>query len=289
MQVSKRIFALCAFLALPAWAVPQATVDAVQMPAWLDRNGRTQPLAVGMEVKNGDNIRTGEGARAYLKLAEGSTVKLGENARLAFFSRSLKPQTAFRGALDVLSGAFRFTTDAVRRVKSRDVAIRVGTATAGIRGTDLWGRSDAKEDLVCLIDGNIEISHGALAEPVAMSEPMTFFVAPRGEAPKAVAPVDPELFRQWARATEIEAGDGAVRRGGKWKLVLGSYAAEAAALEQYDIARGEGFAARIMPRAADDGVWNYDVLLSGYPDADEALKAAARLKAATGIEATATR
>ena len=289
MQALKRILALCAFLAAPAWAVPQATVAAVQMPAWLERNGRTQPLAVGMEVKHGDNIRTGEGARAYLKLAEGSTVKLGENAKLAFFSHSLKPQQAFKGALDVLTGAFRFTTDALRHIQSRDVAIRVGTATAGIRGTDLWGRSNKKEDLVCLIEGNIEIKHGALAEPVAMAEPMSFFVAPRGEAPKPVAPVDPVQFRLWARETEIEAGDGASRSGGKWKLLLGSHNAEASALEQYDIARGEGYPASIMPRAGAGGAWNYEVVLAGFPDEGEALKAAARLKAATGIAASAVR
>lgn len=288
MHVWKRFLACCALVSLPAWAAPKATVEAVQMPAWIEQAGQTRPLAVGMGVGSGDRIRTGAGARAYLKLAEGSTVKLGENAKLAFFSHSLQPQTQFKGVLDVLSGAFRFTTAAAQRVRSRELLIRVGTATAGIRGTDLWGRSDAQEDLICLIDGRIEIWHAAVAGSIAMAQPMTFLVAPRGAAPAPVAAVNPEEFRKWARQTEIVAGDGTSRQGGNWKLLLGRHAAAGDALAQYDAARAAGYAARIRPLAAEAG-WHYEVLLAGFADAAEATATAARLKAATGIEASAAR
>jgi hypothetical protein len=45
----------------------------------------------------------------------------------------------FRAALTVLAGAFRFTTDALDNRK-RDVAVKAKLVTAGIRGTDLWGK-----------------------------------------------------------------------------------------------------------------------------------------------------
>jgi hypothetical protein len=285
----KRVAALFAFLSLPAWALPPATVTAVQAPAWLDRGGRVQPLAVGMEIQNGDRIRTGEDARAYLTLAEGSTVKLGAAAKLAFFSMSAKPQTEYKGALDVVTGAFRFTTDALKRVKSREIMVRVGTATAGIRGTDVWGRSDAREDLICLIEGKIDVWHAALQASRVMSEPMTFFVAPRGEAPKPVAPVDPEELRRWAQQTEIQPANGATRTGGKWKLVLGRYTTEGDALAQYDAAREAGFAVIIKPVAGENGGWTYELISPGFPDEEEAKAAAARLKAATGAEAATAR
>ena len=51
------------------------------MPAWLTRDGKRQPLALGAQLKNGDIITTGEGSRVLLRLGEGSVVKLGENAR----------------------------------------------------------------------------------------------------------------------------------------------------------------------------------------------------------------
>jgi hypothetical protein len=292
MHAVKRFLAVVALAVLavaPAWAaVSAASVEAVQMPAWLERDGRSRPLAVGMEVAHGDVIRTGTGARAFLKLAEGSAVKLGENARLRLFSHSLKPRTAFRGALDVIDGAFRFTTGAIRRVGVREVSIRVGTATAGIRGTDVWGRSTAREDLICLIEGEVDIRHGALSEPVPLSQPMSCFAAPRGGAPKPVAQVSAEQVRQWARETEIEAGDGAARREGRWALRLGRHATESDALAQYDLARQAGFDARIKPFAADGG-WNYDVVLGGFRDAADAGVAAARLENATGIAAESVR
>lgn len=287
MQALKRIFALCAVVAVPAWAVPPARVAAVQMPAWIEHHGRSEPLAVGMAVGNGDRIRTGDDARSYIKLAEGSTVKLGANAQLAFFTHSLKPQTQFKGALDVLAGAFRFTTDALKRVKSREVAIRVGTATAGIRGTDVWGRANPQEDLICLIEGRIEVKHAALAAPIEMSQPLTVFAARRGAAPQPLTEVDPVRLRGWARETEIEIGDGAVRTGGRRRLLLGSHGSEAAALAQYDQVRLAGFAARIVPHAAAGGNWNYDLELAGFRDEADAATAATRLKAATGIEAVA--
>jgi hypothetical protein len=289
MQALKHVAALFAFLSLPAWALPPATVSAVQAPAWLERGGRVQPLAVGMEVHNGDRIRTGEDARAHLTLAEGSTVKLGAAAKLAFFSMGAKPQTEYKGALDVVTGAFRFTTNALKRVKSREVMVRVGTATAGIRGTDVWGRSDAREDLICLIEGKIDIWHAALPAAQSMSEPMTFFVAPKGEAPKPVAAVDPEEFRRWAEQTELQSDKGAMRTGGKWKLVLGRYATEGEALAQYDAAREAGFAVTFKPVASENGGWNYELIAPGFPDEQGARAAAARLKAATGAEATTAR
>lgn len=293
MLATKRFLAVFAVVpalaATPALAVPPATVDAVVTPAWRERQGRTEPLAVGMVVAHGDRIRTGEGARVYLRLAEGSTVKLGADAGLTLFSRSLRPQRDFKGALDVLSGAFRFTTDTLGRARSRDLSIRVGTATAGIRGTDVWGRTSAQEDLVCLIDGKIEVRHAALGAPLEMTEARSFFVAPKGDAPKPVGIVGEDELRQWSRETEIEPGAGAQRAGGKWQLTLGRHASQAAALEQYDLVRSAGYAPRIAPGAAAAGGWEYAVVLKGYADEGEAMRSAARLQAATGIAATATR
>lgn len=285
-------------LCLPAIAAGQvvrqpvslATVEMLQMPAWLERAGRIQPLAVGMEVRNGDKIRTGAQARVYLGMAEGSTVKLGENAVLGFHSRSLKPATNFKGALDVLAGAFRFTTQALQRVRSqRDVSIRVGTATAGIRGTDLWGKSDAARDLILLIEGSIEVRHAGTT--FEMAEPLTYFAAPRNAPPQALTRVDPESFRQWVRETEVLPGDGAAQRGGKWNVLLARVGQQGEALEVYDKARIGGYAAQVRVRpggaAKPDkgGEWNYEVILSQLASEQEAAVVANKIKLQLGFDA----
>ena len=65
-----------------AYADSGATVDAIQMPAWYDRDGKTYPLKPGVKLYSGDVVRTGKNSRALLRMNEGSAVKLGEDAIL---------------------------------------------------------------------------------------------------------------------------------------------------------------------------------------------------------------
>lgn len=284
MRATLRLFAVLATGMLlhstAALALAPATVELVQAPAWLERDGRSQPLAPGMELRSGDLVRTGPGARAYLMLAEGSRVKLGESARFNLHSSGLQPEQAFRGALDIVAGAFRFTTGKLKRAVPRELAIRVGTATIGIRGTDIWGKTDQEGDLVALIEGRIEITRGGKA--TEMSQAMSYYDAPRGKD-AAVKSLDLETFVRLARQTDIVAGDGAAAKRGQWKVVAGAAEDQAAALKVYDEARNAGFAARIRLSGAADAR-RYEVVLDGYASPAEAEVAAARLKAATELK-----
>lgn len=285
MALLPRLFAVSGFLALlfatAVLAAAPATVEAVQSPAWRDRGGVTVPLAAGMELRSGDVLRTGSGARVYLMLAEGSRVKLGEAAQFTFNTTSQRPEKSFRGALDIVAGAFRFTTARLKKALPRDVAIRVGTSTIGIRGTDLWGKTDKDGDLVALLEGRIEITRAG--QTTELAQPMTYFDAPTGKA-AVVKALDSETLVRLARQTEIMVGDGAARARGKWRVLAGTVASEEAALELYDRIRNAGFAARIRPRAAEGGGWSYELRLVGYSSAAEAEVAAARLKAVTGLK-----
>jgi hypothetical protein len=252
MRSMDRLLAVFAAIALllPAavFAAAPATVEAVQAPAWRDRGGITAPLAPGMELESGDVLRTGPGARAYLMLAEGSRVKLGEAAQFTFHSQSIRPEKSFRGALDIVAGAFRFTTGKLKKTLPREVAIRVGTATIGIRGTDIWGKTDKDGDLVALIQGRIEITRAGQTSELAQA--MTYYDAPVGKA-AVVKPLDMETFVKLARQTEIMAGDGAARAGGKAHILVAAATSEEAALELYERIRAAGFAVRILPRATE--------------------------------------
>lgn len=290
MSRLRRLLAVFAVVSLgwsgPVLAVAAATVEAVQSPAWRDRGGVTVPLAAGMELDGGDVLHTGPGARAWLMLAEGSRVKLGEGTRFRFHARSQRPQKYFRGALDVVAGAFRFTTGKLNQAQSREVAIRVGTTTIGIRGTDLWGRTNSDGDLVALLEGRIEISRAGQAAELV--QPMTYFDAPHGQV-GAIRALDPGVFSTLARQTEILPGDGAATTRGAWRVRAATVENEGAALRLYDRIREAGFAARIRPLPAEGGDWRYEVLLRGFSSAADAEVAAARLKAATGLTASVGR
>src|SRR6478609_611770 len=127
---------LASLLLLPLAALAQPVrVESVQAPAWLERAGRAVALSPGVSLQADDKVVTGGNARVRLRLGEGSAVRLGERAQ--FVVERVEDRGLFRAALSVLSGAFRYTTDAVLKGRSRDVSIRVKHVTVGIRGTDV--------------------------------------------------------------------------------------------------------------------------------------------------------
>jgi cell division septation protein DedD len=275
-------FALAATLAS---AAPAAVVEGVQMPAWVERAEvgavRRVPLAPGMALKPGDELKTGPGARIYVKLPEGSLVKLGENASMRLLDLDPGERGGiFKAAFNVLEGAFRFTTDLIARERRRDVKIRVANVTAGIRGTDLWGKSDADRQIVCLIEGKIEV--GAPDEtPVVMDQPRQFYQRDKGKT-QPVGFVDPKQLAEWAKQTDVEAGRGAALRGGKWKLTLARAASQSEALTVYDQLRAAGYAAEIYP-AKEREARVYLVRIGQLPSKSEAEALAAHLRGRHGI------
>jgi hypothetical protein len=277
MQFRFALMALAALAAAPALAT--LTVEGVVSPAWVERAGTSErvPLEVGMTLRNSDKVHTGRDSRALLKMADGSAVKLGEDAVLNVDGLAeTKDERARRlvtASLDVVRGAFRFTTDVfAKRQAGRDVKIRVATVTAGIRGTDLWGKSDAERDLVCLIEGRISVNHEQTGE-FTMSDPLAFFIAPRKAKPLPVGTVDKKQLDEWARETELDTTGGGARRGGKFSVIASVSADQQSALRDYDRLRQAGFPAAIRPVGGE-----YRVRISGIASQKEAQAMVEKLK-----------
>jgi hypothetical protein len=185
--------------------------------------------------------------------------------------------------MNVAQGAFRFTTEILARARRRDVSVTVATVTAGIRGTDLWGKAAADRDIVCLIEGRIEVSRQG--DPtITMDQPLSFYVAPRGQPPLPVAPVNPDQLKQWAAETEIADGKGAARRGGRWKVVLAAGESENEVLRVYQDVRAAGYPAELDVRRAE-GRRAYDVRIASLPSRAEAEALAGRLTGQFGVMA----
>jgi cell division septation protein DedD len=156
----------------------------------------------------------------------------------------------------------------------------VATVTAGIRGTDLWGKSAPDRQVVCLIEGAIEV--GAEGEkPALMDQPRQFYRREKGQT-QPIGFVEAAQLGEWARETDIAAGAGAARRGGKWKVILASADTQAAALALYDQVRDGGYAAEIRPANAG-GKLVYRVRIANLPSKAEGEMLAASLRGRFGI------
>ncbi|MEQ1881401.1 MAG: FecR domain-containing protein [Burkholderiales bacterium] len=262
---------------LNSLAASDAVVEGVQLPAWLTRDTKRQPLAAGAILRAQDEISTGTNSRVLLRLGDGSQVKLGENARLKVSAiAQRREENLLTATLKVIEGAFRFTTSAALSARGRrNVSVQFPTVTVGIRGTDIWGKNLGDSEVVVLIEGAITISRAGDA-PVEMKEPLTYLQAPRKGA-ASVQAVPAQQLGQWAAETEISPGHGFIVRGGRWKINLAEVDSQSAALAIHDRLRVDGYPVKVIPVGSGQ---RFRVLLSGLPSEKEAQSLAARIKTA---------
>jgi hypothetical protein len=273
----------------PADAVPPAIIERVQLPAWIERDGVRHPITPGIVLRQKDRIITGEKARILLTLIEGSKVKLGENAELnldIFETQKEEQGYSLKSVLNVVKGAFRFTTDAASKLSSRrDVGVRFATVTVGIRGTDLWGKQADDKEIVCLIEGKIEVNRmldGTAAEAVTLDQPLQFYIAPTGKPTLPIAKVSDEQLGKWAADTEIASGTGSLTNGGTWKVTFASPVDLVAAFDLRDGLRKQGYPAEVSPVLVR-GKRVYDVVMTSLSSQTDAEAIAARLGPAMNL------
>ena len=257
-----------------ALAAPAGTVDAVQFPAWLDRAGLSVPISPGIELQAGDAVRTGAGARLLVKLGEGSLVKLGENTRVVV-DRAQSRGGAFEAVLNVVGGAFRLTAGVQSRGSPRDISINIArNAAISTRGADLWGRSREDRDMVCLMDGQIEIM-GNDGKTLTLDQPLQSFQSTRAAPPQPRGFLTRQEFDVLAAETEMEFGKGATPTG-NWKVVIAGFATRAEAREAARNLRTNGYPAEVTAE---------NTLTVARMDGELAARQlAARLKAGSGFQ-----
>lgn len=278
---------LLAWTLIPAaFGAPDVSVQAYTSPAWVSRDGIMQPLTPTTSIKAADQIVTAEGGRAILHLGDGSTVKLGENAKFVIEATSQSKaggRNLFKAGLRLLEGAFRFTTAALAKSRSdRDVTISLATVTAGIRGTDIWGKAAPNRDFIVLLEGKAEMKRRD--EPsVMLDKPLSMIDAPSNVASPPITSVPMDLVQKLALETEIESGSGGSRANGRWKVTVTVASEQTEALMVFDKLRAAGYPAAISPFDRE-GQKFYGVRIANLASEDDAVALALRLKLRLGYE-----
>lgn len=270
---------LCLLVTVNVFAAP-AMVRLLRAPVWRLHEAARTPLRPGDELLAGDSVVTGAGARLVIELAEGSTVKLGENAELTLTELLAPAQESglFKGFFDVVRGAFRFTTTVVGR--QRDIRTRIGTATIGIRGTDVWGKHEDTRDFVVLLEGQISIERDG--QSVTLDQAQSLYMAPTGQPSLPVVPVDLADLGRWAQETEPQAASGQRNVAGRYRLMFPLVPTQVLArtfLERLSVA---GYGGELASVAANQG-HGWRVSIGAYTDEAEAQAGAAAVAAALGI------
>lgn len=274
------ILALCS---LSVFADGSILVQAMNYPVWLVRNYQTLPLQPGTRLQNNDLIRTGEGGRVKLQLADGTVLKLGESSRFVIQNMADVPGAPV--ALQALRGVFRITSAASAVASSRHrLEITFGEINASIRNADIWGRAGLAQDAVCLVDGKLAVK-SANASPVNITRALSCYVKPRDQAPLPVDLIDIQQHQLWMAETELREDVGIAAEDGRWQLVLISLTDADSAEKMLASFHQRGFAAQDKTVVRQERVL-HRLLLPGFVSIDAALNARARVEQKLGVSET---
>lgn len=266
---------------LSAIAQSLVSVNALNYPVWLERNGESKPLFLADELLAGDVVRTGQSGRVWLSMADGSVVKLGESARFSITSaryESKQQNDVMTAALNVIKGAFRFTTSFFkpRRKTAHNVNIKIGAITAGLRGTDIWGRSTQSEDFVTLLEGSVMVEAEGEGGAI-LSVPLTLYLKKRGQPADSLGSVDAEKVPALAAETELSEQLGIVSGNGVYELVLASAKNKEGIDRTKQHYHEKGYAVQTVPVGINDEQY-YRLVLRGLASMQSATSLSQRLK-----------
>lgn len=227
----------CAALALgslawgmsrPAHAAPSTTVvEAVQLPAWVERNGQRRPAEPGAQLRAKDKAITATGSRMLLRMDDRSMIKLGEQTEFLIQSIDISRESAAapseqKSAFKLVTGVFRYATDYTSKAlgNKRELNIELATATVGIRGTDFWSMTDAAHDAVCVFEGKVEVVRDA-KPGIELDKPGAFWVVFTGQPEKPAGQATPDQLAKFIGQAEMQPGNGVALQGGRWRTVAG--------------------------------------------------------------------
>ena len=256
--------ALLAGLAACAWAAAAAAaprVEALQMPAWLERGGKAEPLAAGAELRSGDLVRTGPGGRVAVTDPGAAVLLVGADTEVQLWLPDREPvpgvDRRFTLLADVKRGAVRFSAPGPGVRPSGGLLVQTRGLSAGLAGGEAALR--AAPPGACLVDGQLLVQQGTR---VMTLDEGGQCVGGGGE---------------WIGAVDLTAGGGTVGGGAeRWTVNVASPQSRAEADALAAGLRRDGYGVEVLPVLVK-GRQHYRVRFTGVAGRAEAAALAQRI------------
>lgn len=269
-----------------AQARPMPTlVEAVQLPAWVERHGQRRPAQPGIALRQGDKALTAAAARMLLRMPDRSQIKLGEATELLIEAMDVRTVGAAQPqqistSLRLLTGVFRYATDLASKLAGhqRQLNLKMATATVGIRGTDFWSMTDADHDAVCVFEGKVAVLRDAQPE-ISLDKPGAFWVTFTGQPEKPAGQATPDQLAKFIGQADLSPGSGVLVRGGRWRAVLAltSTSVQAGALR--DQLAAKGYPAEVLNKDS-----KFEVRINQFATEQDARAVVDRLSAQSDLK-----
>jgi hypothetical protein len=122
--------------------------------------GKARALAVGADVHRDEQVWTARGGRLDIEFADGSSITLGENARVVL-DEFVLPEDAGAGNQVVrsIAGALRFVGGAVDKSGATRIVTPIATVT--VRGTEFFAGPIDGAYGVFVFDGEVDVATSA--------------------------------------------------------------------------------------------------------------------------------
>lgn len=276
-----RLWHTCAVLAIclaecgaPLHAAPgPVTIDAVQVPAWVERNGQRSAAEPGMSLRAQDKALTAAGSRMRLRMDDRSAIQLGEQTELL-----VRSQDAFK----LITGVFRYVTgrSSTDLGNGRDLSLELGSASVLMRGADIWSTTNTDREATCVFDGKAEVVRDARPR-ITLDKPGALWIVYSGEPEKPADQATPAQWTQFIAQSELQAGNGVLLPRGRWRTVaaLVNRPAEAAALQTR--LQAAGYPAEIKAKGG-----HHEVRINQLATRSDAEALLHRLRSDTGLGVT---
>lgn len=195
---------LLGVLTLLYGAVGQVTL--VVGNAHVVRASQTLPASSGMVLEERDVVNTQEG-QVQLRFADDTIVSLGKHTHFSidtYLNDATAPQVKF----GVAQGAFGVMTGKIGKVAPQNFNIQTRTATIGIRGTHIKGRTSEGGDTIGCLRGAIRVTSLATGRSVDVPAGRFTRILP-GQDPASPQQMTPEELGEMGD----DAGEGSAQGG----------------------------------------------------------------------------
>jgi len=255
---------------LPVLADDRVVIEAVQPPAWLERDGSYQAILPGEELRKGDALVTGGGGRMSVRLGDDGQLRQGAATRLSFSQlRSTgADQAGLKALINVEAGAMNVETGSGS--KARHIRIQLNQLEVDLTAasTRFSGETEKELDIACLLAGSMKVKQGEQAED--LGQPGQCYVLQlSGEKQRIDKQITSEQAEMVAAITASNSDRPVIRQQGSWAVNVASFEKQNDARQFMELLYKAGYPAAVSEVTVKGRPWNR-ISVPGFANKSEA-------------------
>ena len=165
-------------------------VKSVEGEVFILRDNFLEPLQKDDVLKKNDLISTKKSSRAILTFKDDTSVTIGQNSDFSILEYLYDEESAENNKLEFFysRGVFKTVSGKLGKLNQKNFKLKTRTASMGIRGTEIYTKTDMYKDMIACLDGAITVTSLSTQKSVNVDKGYSTTVEPDKD------PEDPKLF-----------------------------------------------------------------------------------------------